>query len=276
MIAPFSGFGLGLRPVHYPDFLEREVPVDFVEVISENFMVEGGRPLQVLDRVRERHPVILHGVSMSIGAAEGVSPDYLRRLRALADRIDPLWVSDHLCWTGTGGFNSHDLLPLPYTEEALAVVSANIGRVQDALGRPMLIENPSSYVTFRSSEMTEWEFLAELCRRSGCYLLLDVNNIFVSGSNHGFAPAAYLDGVPFDRVRQIHLAGHSQGRTMLIDTHDHPVPDPVWTLYEEACRRAGPVATMIERDDDIPTLDVLLDELDIARRRSASARSEAA
>lgn len=276
MIAPFSGFGLGLRPVHYPDFLEREVPVDFVEVISENFMVEGGRPLQVLDRVRERHPVILHGVSMSIGAAEGVSPDYLRRLRALADRIDPLWVSDHLCWTGTGGFNSHDLLPLPYTEEALAVVSANIGRVQDALGRPMLIENPSSYVTFRSSEMTEWEFLAELCRRSGCYLLLDVNNIFVSGSNHGFAPAAYLDGVPFDRVRQIHLAGHSQGRTMLIDTHDHPVPDPVWTLYEEACRRAGPVATMIERDDDIPTLDVLLDELDVARRRSASARSEAA
>ena len=213
---------------------------------------------------------------MSIGAADGISLPYLQKLRALADRIDPLWVSDHLCWTGTGGFNSHDLLPLPYTEEALAVVCANIGRAQDVLGRPLLIENPSSYVTFKSSEMSEWDFLGELCRKSGCYLLLDVNNIFVSGSNHGFDPMAYLDGVPFERVRQIHLAGHSQGRTMLIDTHDHPVPDPVWTLYEEACRRAGPVATMIERDDDIPTLDVLLDELDVARRRSASARSEAA
>jgi len=271
MIAPFSGFGLGLRPVHYPDFLEREVPVDFVEVISENFMVEGGRPLHVLDRVRQRFPVILHGVSMSVGAADGAAPPYLKRLRALADRVEPLWVSDHLCWTGTGGFNSHDLLPLPYTEEALELVSTNIDRAQEALGRPMLIENPSSYVTFHSSEMTEWEFLAELCRRSGCYLLLDVNNIFVSGSNHGFDPASYLDGVPFDRVRQIHLAGHSQGRTMLIDTHDHPVPDPVWALYEEACRRAGPVATMIERDDDIPPLDVLLDELDIARARSEAA-----
>ena len=271
MIAPFSGFGLGLRPVHYQDFLDREVPVDFVEIVSENFMVEGGRPLFVLDRIRERLPVILHGVSMSIGAHQGLRRPYLERLRALADRVDPLWVSDHLCWTGTGGFNSHDLLPLPYTEEALAVVSANIDQAQEALGRPMLIENPSSYVTFRQSEMTEWEFLAELCRRSGCSLLLDVNNIFVSGSNHGFDTGAYLDGVPFDRVRQIHLAGHSQGRTMLIDTHDHPVPDPVWDLYEEACRRCGPVATMIERDDDIPPLDILLDELDIARHRSEAA-----
>lgn len=276
MIAPFSGFGLGLRPVHYQDFLSGDVPVDFIEVISENFMVEGGRPLHVLDQVRRRHPVILHGVSMSIGAANGLDPDYLAKLRRLADRVEPLWVSDHLCWTGTGGFNSHDLLPLPYTEEALATVCANIAQAQDALGRPMLIENPSSYVTFRSSEMSEWEFLAELSRRSGCFLLLDVNNIFVSASNHGFDAQAYLGGVPFDRVRQIHLAGHSQGRTMLIDTHDHPVPDPVWALYEEACRRAGPVATMIERDDDIPPLGDLLDELDIARRLSAAARGEAA
>lgn len=271
MIAPFSGFGLGLRPVHYQDFLDRAVPVDFVEVISENFMVEGGRPLFVLDRIRERHPVILHGVSMSIGAHQGLRRPYLEKLRALADRVDPLWVSDHLCWTGTGGFNSHDLLPLPYTEEALAVVCANIDQAQEALGRPLLIENPSSYVTFRQSEMTEWDFLAELCRRSGCSLLLDVNNIFVSGSNHGFDTGAYLDGVPFEQVRQIHLAGHSQGRTMLIDTHDQPVPDPVWDLYEEACRRAGPVATMIERDDDIPPLDSLLAELDIARRRAEAA-----
>lgn len=276
MIAPFSGFGLGLRPVHYQDFLTRTVPVDFVEVISENFMVEGGRPLQVLDQVRQRHPVILHGVSMSIGAPDGLDRGYLARLRRLADRVEPLWVSDHLCWTGTGGFTSHDLLPMPFTEEAMAVVCANIAQAQDALGRPLLIENASSYVTFRRSEMSEWEFLAELSRRSGCFLLLDVNNIFVSGSNHGFDPAAYLDGVPFDRVRQIHLAGHSQGRTMLIDTHDHPVCDPVWALYDEACRRAGPVAAMIERDDDIPPLDDLLAELDIARARAAAARSEAA
>ncbi len=265
MIAPFSGFGLGLRPVHYQDFLTRSVPVDFVEVISENFMVEGGRPLHVLDRVRENHPVILHGVSMSIGSPEGLNPTYLQKLRRLADRIDPLWVSDHLCWTGTGGFNSHDLLPLPYTEEALKTVAANIDQAQEALGRPMLIENPSSYVTFRASEMGEWDFMAELSHRSGCYLLLDVNNIFVSASNHGFDAMTYLDAIPFDRVRQIHLAGHSQGRTMLIDTHDNPVPDGVWALYREARRRTGPVATMIERDDDIPPLDDLLAELEIAR-----------
>jgi uncharacterized protein (UPF0276 family) len=275
MITPFSGFGLGLRPVHYQDFLTRTVPVDFVEVISENFMVDGGRPLQVLDQVRERHPVILHGVSMSIGAPGGLDRDYLARLRRLADRIDPLWLSDHLCWTGTGGFNSHDLLPLPYTEEALAAVCANVAQAQDALGRPLLIENPSSYVTFQSSEMSEWDFLAELSRRSGCFLLLDVNNIFVSASNHGFEAHAYLDAVPFERVRQIHLAGHSQGKTLLIDTHDQPVPDPVWALYDEACRRAGPVATMIERDDDIPPLDDLLAELDIARARSAAVREAA-
>ena len=275
MNTPFSGFGLGLRPVHFQDFLTRTVPVDFVEVISENFMVDGGRPLHVLDQVRERHPVILHGVSMSIGDPAGLDRDYLARLRRLADRIDPLWVSDHLCWTGTGGFNSHDLLPLPYTEEALAAVCANVAQAQDALRRPLLIENPSSYVTFAASEMSEWDFLAELSRRSGCELLLDVNNIFVSASNHGFDAGAYLDVVPFERVRQIHLAGHSQGKTLLIDTHDHPVPDPVWALYDEACRRAGPVATMIERDDDIPPLDDLLAELDIARARSARVREAA-
>lgn len=275
MTIPFSGFGLGLRPVHYQDFLTRTVPVDFVEVISENFMVEGGRPLHMLDQMRERHPVILHGVSMSIGNPDGLDRDYLARLRRLADRVDPLWVSDHLCWTGTGGFNSHDLLPLPYSEESLTAVCANVAQAQDALGRPLLIENPSSYVTFRASEMSEWDFLAELSRRSGCELLLDVNNIFVSASNHGFDARTYLDAVPFERVRQIHLAGHSQGKTMLIDTHDHPVPDPVWALYDEACRRAGPVATMIERDDDIPPLDDLLAELDIARNRAAQAREAA-
>lgn len=265
----FEGFGLGLRPPHYADFLEREVPVDFVEVISENFMVRGGRPLYILDAVRERHPVAMHGVSMSIGSADGVKPDYLRRLKALVDRVDPLWVSDHLCWTGLEGFNSHDLLPLPYTEEAMEVVCANIARVQDVLERPILLENPSSYLTFADDEMTEHGFMARMCEATGCSLLLDINNIYVSGTNHGFDPAAYIAGVPADRVRQIHLAGHSQGRGLLIDTHDQPVPHPVWALYDIACRRFGPVATMIERDDDIPPLVELLAELDIARAHAA-------
>ncbi|NIJ35132.1 DUF692 domain-containing protein [Sphingomonas oligoaromativorans] len=260
-------FGLGLRKPHYADFLESEttVPVDFVEVISENFMVEGGRPVDVLFRVRERHPVALHGVSMSVGSADGVDPDYLRRLRRLADAINPLFVSDHLSWSRIEGFNSHDLLPVPYIQEALDIVSANVARAQDVLGRPMLIENPSSYVSF-TGDMTEWEFLAALCARTGCGLLLDVNNIFVSATNHGFDAIAYLDGIPAERVRQIHLAGHSQGRDLLIDTHDKPVPDSVWSLYAAALARLGPVATMIERDDDIPPLADLLAELDVARR----------
>lgn len=267
-LAPFQGFGLGLRPTHYGDFLDGDPPVDFVEVISENFMVRGGRPLRVLDDIRARYPVALHGVSMSIGSSNGVKPEYLARLKALADRVDPLWVSDHLCWTGVDGWNSHDLLPLPYTEEALAVVCANVERVQDVLDRPILLENPSSYITFADDELTEWAFIGEVCRRTGCYLLLDVNNIYVSGKNHGFDPAAYLAGVPAGRVRQIHLAGHSVGKDLLIDTHDHPVAEAVWALYEAACRRCGPVATMIERDDHIPPLAELLEELDVARARA--------
>lgn len=259
-------FGLGLRKPHYADFLDEDatVPVDFVEVISENFMVDGGRPLDVLRRVRERHPVALHGVSMSIGSADGIDTDYLRRLRQLVDAIDPLFVSDHLSWSRIEGFNSHDLLPLPYTEEALDIVSTNVLRAQDALGRAMLIENPSSYVAF-AGDMTEWAFLEALCARTDCELLLDVNNIFVSASNHEFDAIAYLDGIPADRVHQIHLAGHSQGHELLIDTHDKTVPASVWTLYAAALQRLGPVATMIERDDHIPPLADLLHELDIAR-----------
>jgi hypothetical protein len=233
-------------------------------VISENFMVDGGRPLHVLKRVRERHPVALHGVSMSLGSADGLRDDYLRRLRSLADAIDPLFISDHLSWSRYGHFNSHDLLPLPYTQEALEVVSANIQHAQDTLGRTMLIENPSSYVSF-PGDMTEWEFLDAICSRTGCGLLLDVNNIYVSASNHGFDAQAYLSGIPAARVGQIHLAGHSQGRDLLIDTHDKPVPDPVWSLYACALERIGPVATMIERDGDIPPLSELLTELELAR-----------
>jgi uncharacterized protein len=201
---------------------------------------------------------------MSLGSADGLRDDYLRRLRSLANAVDPLFISDHLSWSRIERFNSHDLLPLPYTQEALDAVSANIHHAQDTLGRTMLIENPSSYVSF-PGDLTEWEFLDAVCTRTGCGLLLDVNNIYVSASNHGFDAQAYLSGIPAARVRQIHLAGHSQGRDLLIDTHDKPVPDPVWALYASALERLGPVATMIERDGDIPPLSALLAELGSAR-----------
>ena len=270
-------FGLGLRRPHYGDFLDCDEPVavDFVEVISENYMVDGGQPRHILRQVRERHPVALHGVSMSIGSADGLRGDYLARLRALADEIEPLFVSDHLSWSRIEGFNSHDLLPLPYTREALDIVCANVDRAQSSLGRTILVENPSSYIAFRG-DMTEWEFLAAVCQRTGCGLLLDVNNIFVSASNHGFDPFAYLAGVPLRSVRQVHLAGHSQGRELLIDTHDRPVPDSVWALYEHLVARLGPTAIMIERDDEIPPLPELLAELDIARRIAARGTKQAA
>lgn len=265
-IAPFGGFGLGMRTPHYPAYLAGEVPVDFVEVISENFMGEGGRPLHTIDRIREIYPVAMHGVSMSVGSADGLNLEYLTKLKKLAQRVQPLWVSDHLCWTGIDGFNSHDLLPLPYTEEALEIAARNINHAQEFLERSILIENPSSYLTFADDAMTEWEFLSELTARTGCYLLLDINNIYVSGTNHGFDPKTYLDAIPADRVRQIHLAGHSAGRDgLLIDTHDRPVPDPVWSLYADVIDRFGEVAVMIERDDDIPPLEDLLAELEMAR-----------
>lgn len=266
MINPFAGYGLGLRKPHYAEFLDTRIAVDFVEVISENFMIDGGRPRAILRDVRSRYPVALHGVSMSIGSADGLDGAYLARLCALVDEIEPLFISDHLSWTRIDGFSSHDLLPLPYTEEALDLVCANIDRAQDALGRAILVENPSTYIDFAPAEMTEWQFLDRVCARTGCGLLLDVNNVYVSASNHGFDPIAYLDGVPHHRVRQIHLAGHSQGSELLIDTHDRPVPDPVWDLYTHVLPHLGPVATMIERDDDIPPLAELLDELAIARR----------
>ncbi len=265
MIPAFAGYGLGLRKPHYSAFLEHRIAVDFVEVISENFMIDGGRPRQILFEVRDRYPVALHGVSMSVGSADGVDREYLARLRALIDEVEPLFVSDHLCWTRTGGFNSHDLLPLPYTEEALDVVAANVTLAQDVLGRAMLIENPSSYITFDGSTMSEWAFLDALCARTGCGLLLDVNNVFVSAANHDFDALAYLNGIPADRVRQVHLAGHSQGEELLIDTHDRPVCASVWDLYKHVLPKLGLVATMIERDDDIPPLADLLTELNHAR-----------
>ncbi|MBD2840742.1 MNIO family bufferin maturase [Erythrobacter rubeus] len=272
-IQPFGGFGLGLREVHYDDFLagpeEPGVPVDFVEVISENYMVEGGRQLRILEQVRERYPVILHGVSMSIGSAGGLDTDHLDKLKRLEQRIDPLWVSDHLCWTRTSAHNSHDLLPMPLTESALAAVCANIEQAQNLLGRAMLFENPSSYLTFPEDEMTEWDFMTEMTRRTGCYLLLDVNNIYVSARNHGFEAEDYLAGLPLERVRQIHLAGHDPAtpeRDIIIDTHDREVADGVWDLYAKAMAMLPqPVATMIERDEHIPPLAELITELDRAR-----------
>ena len=267
IIAPFTGFGLGLRKEHHADFLSAAQPVDFVEIISENFMDCGGRPLRTLDAMRERTRVAMHGVSLSLGSAHGLNADYLAQLKALAARVNPLWVSDHLCWTGTPGFNSHDLLPLPYTEEALEICAANIAHAQDVLERPLLVENPSSYVSFAENTYTEWEFLAQLTARTGCYLLLDVNNVYVSGVNHGFDPQAFLAGIPADRVRQMHLAGHSAGPDgMLIDTHDAPVCAEVWALYQQAVAQFGPCATMIERDDAIPPLIELLSELEQARK----------
>ena len=269
-IAPFGGFGLGLRRTHYDDFLRGNVPVDFVEVISENYMIEGGRQMRILEAVRAKLPVIIHGVSMSIGSARGLDEDYLAKLKQLEQRIEPLWVSDHLCWTRSSAHNSHDLLPMPLTQEALAALCANIDHAQNVLGRAMLFENPSSYLTFPEDEMSEWEFLAEMTRRTGCYLLLDVNNIYVSARNHGFSEDDYLAGLPLERVRQIHLAGHDPAtpeRQVIIDTHDREVSDGVWALYEKAVAMLPqPVATMIERDDHIPPLPELLTELDRARR----------
>jgi uncharacterized protein (UPF0276 family) len=266
---PSPGFGLGLRPVHYPDFLGGPQPVDWLEIISENYMVPGGKPLAMLDAVLERYPVAMHGVSLSIGSTDGLDAHYLADLKALARRAQPLWISDHLCWTGTGGRNAHDLLPLPYSEEALRLVVRHVGQVQDALGQRILLENVSSYLEYRSASMPEWEFLRRVAEEADCLLLLDVNNIYVSSINHGFDARAFLRHLPAERVQQIHLAGHSDHGDYIVDTHDQPVAEPVWELYRDACLLFGEVATMIERDDNIPALAELIEELGRARAIAA-------
>ncbi len=260
-----SGFGLGLRTPHYEAVLGETHAIDWLEVITENYLVPGGKPLHYLEKIRERFPLVMHGVSLSIGSTHPVDLDYLAAVRALATRIEPHWISDHLCWTGVEGRNLHDLLPLPYTEEALTLVVARVGQVQDALGRQILLENVSSYLSFRSSEMNEWEFLREVAQRADCAILLDINNIYVSSVNHGFDPLAYLQAMPSERVRQFHLAGHSDLGGHLIDTHDHPIVQPVWDLYGAAVAHFGAVPTMIERDDNIPALSELVAELQVAR-----------
>ena len=271
--APFLGHGIGLRREHYAEILAGEVACDWFEAISENYMAVGGRARKVLLAVRERYPVTLHGVSLGIGNTDPQDEAYLEALVALAAEVEPAWVSDHLCWTGVEGRTSHDLLPLPYTEEALTHVVERVRRVQDRLGRPLVLENVSSYVTWRTSTIPEEEFLAELARRSGCGLLLDVNNVFVSATNHGGDPRRWLEAIPKGSVWQIHLAGPSEAGPLLVDTHDHPVRPEVWALYREAVRRFGEVSSLVEWDDRIPEIGVVLAERDKAAGIAAEARA---
>lgn len=274
---PLRGFGLGLRPPHYERFRQGRVEgVDWLEIISENYLVPGGQALAHLDAIRAHYPMVMHGVSLSIGGTDALNLDYLRQLRQLIHRVEPAWVSDHLCWTGVNGNNLHDLLPLPYNDEALAHVAERVSRVQDFLGRPLVLENVSSYVAWSADAMPEWAFLAEVTRRTGCELLLDVNNVYVSSVNHGFDPMTFLRALPAQAIRQIHLAGHeTQADGFLVDTHDHPVCEAVWQLYGKAIGLFGEVPTMIERDDHIPPLEELVHELGRARKESARAMGSA-
>jgi uncharacterized protein (UPF0276 family) len=270
---PTLGFGLGLRVDHYETILNERPAVDWFEALTENYLVPGGKPLYHLTRIREHYPMVMHGVSMSIGSTQPLDRTYLAEVKALAQRIEPAWISDHLCWTGVAGKNLHDLMPLPYTDEALKHVAHRVRTVQDILGRRILLENVSSYVTFRDSRLSEWDFLRAVAEEADCLILLDVNNIYVSSINHEFDPREYLAAIPVERVQQIHLAGHQNHGDYLIDTHDHPVPDPVWALYADAVRRFGRVSTMIERDANIPPLAELQDELMAARRTADAALS---
>ncbi|PHS33428.1 MAG: hypothetical protein COA95_00135 [Methylophaga sp.] len=269
MARPFLGFGLGLRTDHYQYIIDNKPPVDWFEIISENYMVPGGKPLAHLDKIRQDYPIVMHGVSMSIGSTDALNLEYLKNLKQLMNRVEPQWISDHLCWTAVDHINSHDLLPLPYNKSTIAHIVERIKQVQDILGRQMLIENLSSYVTYNNSEMPEWQFVNEIAKQADCFILLDINNIFVSANNHHFEAKEYVNGIDNDRVMQFHLAGHSYNGEMIIDTHDHDVCDPVWDLYEYALGRFGAVSTMIERDDNIPPFAELRQELAIAEKIAA-------
>ncbi len=261
---PSLGLGLGLRATHWAHILEHRPPIDWLEIISENFIATEGRALEVIEALADDYPIVMHGVALSIGSTDPLDRDYLRRLVALRDRIGARWVSDHLCWTGVNGANTHDLLPLPYTEEALAHVADRVRAVQDLLGAPLLLENPSTYVELAGSTMTEPEFLGRLAEEADCALLLDVNNVFVAAFNHDLDPIAYLDRLPLDRVVQIHVAGHTHYGTHIVDTHIGPVVDPVWKLFGEAHRRTG-AATMLEWDARIPSFAETWAEAERAR-----------
>jgi len=264
--APFLGVGVGLRPVHYGDVLGRRTRVDWFEALSENYLVPGGRPPRVLEAVREMAPIALHGVSLNVGSVDPLDVRYLDELAALARRVEPAWISDHLCWTAVDGVQLHDLVPLPRTEEVVRHVAARVRRVQEHLGRRIALENAASYFAYREDAMSEWEFVAAVLEEADCGLLLDLNNVFVSAHNHGFEATRYLDAIPAGRVFQIHLAGHRREGSLLVDTHDHPVSEAVWALYTRALRRLGPVSTLIEWDDAIPAFEVL--EAEAARARA--------
>jgi uncharacterized protein (UPF0276 family) len=273
---PRLGYGLGLRPIYYDEILSTKPPVDWFEIISENYMIPGGRPLAMLERVRAEYPIVMHGVSMSLASTDPLDFEYLKALKTLADRIEPAWVSDHVAWTGVHGLNLHDLLPIPHTQEALDHVVDRVCRVQDFLQRQLVVENASTYVAFSGAEMEEWEFVAQLAERADCMLLLDVNNVAVSGFNHGFDARRYIDAVPVARVAQFHMAGHTDNETHRIDTHDQPICEEVWSLYEHARRRFGDVSGMIERDDHFPPFADLLAELQRMRDIDASLAKQAA
>jgi len=265
---PRLGYGVGLRAEHYEHVLDERPAVDWFEALTENYLDTGGRPLHVLEQVRRDHPVVLHGVALSIGGTDPLDRAYLASLRGLIDRIAPALVTDHLCWTGVDGRSLHDLLPLPYTEETLHRVATRVRRVQDALGRRIALENPSTYVAFRHSTMAEWEFLAALAEDADCGILLDVNNVHVSARNLGFDPQAYLAAIPADRVAYMHLAGFSERGDFLFDTHDAPVHEDVWALYRRACTLLGARSTLIEWDAKLPSFARLHDEAARARREA--------
>lgn len=254
---PDLGIGIGLRTTHFSHILAERPAIDWFEALTENFLDTGGRPARVLDQVAEHYPIVLHGVSLSIGSTDPIDFDYLAKVKALASRTRAVWVSDHLCWTGVSGRNTHDLLPLPYDEPTLRHVAARVRQVSDFLERPLVLENPSSYLEFASSSMPEHEFLARLSEDADCALLLDVNNVYVSSFNHGFDPVEYIDGIPSDRVVQFHLAGHSNNGTHIIDTHDDYVIDEVWELYRHAVGRTGAASTLLEWDANIPSFDIV-------------------
>lgn len=249
------GIGIGLRVPHYRHILAEKPTVDWFEIISENFMVDGGRPLEVLDQILEQYQVVQHGVAMYFGSADKLSREHLKRLKALVRRTNTPWLSDHLCWGSVDGRYTHDLLPMPYTFAAAAVTAERIRQAQDFLEVPICVENVSSYAEYHASEMSEWEFLSEVVERADCGILLDVNNIYVSSQNHGFDPYEYLDNIPHERVGQIHIAGHSKIEKYTLDTHDHPVLDPVWKMYAHALGKTGPTATLLEWDDRIPSFE---------------------
>lgn len=270
------GYGLGLRSVHYDHVLTHTPAVDWFELITENYLAPGGRPRAVLREIRANYPVVLHGLSFNVGTSDPLDTAYLDQLKRLIAEVQPEWVSDHLCWTGLHGYTSHDLLPIAYTEQNLTRVADKVSRIQDYLQQPIVLENPSIYIGFRSSTMTEPEFLNALVRRTGCEILLDINNVYVSSFNMGFDPQVYVDTLIPSAIRQFHLAGHTNNVTHIIDTHDHPVCDEVWELYRYACRRFGPVATLLERDDHIPEFAELMTELAQARELLEAALQESA